>query len=183
MHQPDYVAFLPLLLVGGLLLLLVVVVILLLRNRSAKQPSAGMSADDRERLYRSRKDKLHEERSRILDMVAGGKVSAEEGDQLLNTIERETSTMACPFCGEDIRVEAAKCKHCNRYLVGGTSEPRRLYRTDGPIAGVCGGLAEYAEMDPALVRILTVLIALFSSGVPVLLSYIIAAIIIPPKGE
>ena len=33
------------------------------------------------------------------------------------------------------------------------------------LGGVCGGLAEYLNMDPTLVRILTVLISLFT-GVP-----------------
>lgn len=45
------------------------------------------------------------------------------------------------------------------------------------IGGVCGGLAEYLNMDPTLVRILTVLISLFT-GVPVIL-YIVALFVIP----
>lgn len=44
------------------------------------------------------------------------------------------------------------------------------------IAGVCGGIAEYFDIDPTLVRLLFV-IAIFS-GVS-LLAYIIAVIIIP----
>ena len=28
------------------------------------------------------------------------------------------STKACPFCGEDVKVEAIKCKHCGSELVG-----------------------------------------------------------------
>jgi phage shock protein PspC (stress-responsive transcriptional regulator) len=48
------------------------------------------------------------------------------------------------------------------------------------IGGVCGGLAEYLNMDATLVRILTVLISLFT-GVPVIL-YIIALFVIPEAG-
>ena len=45
------------------------------------------------------------------------------------------------------------------------------------IAGVCGGIAEYFDIDPTLIRLAWVLFcALGGSGV---LAYIIAAIIIP----
>jgi len=47
------------------------------------------------------------------------------------------------------------------------------------ICGVCGGLAEYLNVDPTLVRLATVLIACMAgSGI---LAYIIAAIIIPDQ--
>ncbi len=56
---------------------------------------------------------------------------------------------------------------------------KRLYRSssDCMIAGVCGGIAEYFNIDPTLVRLGWVLFsALGGSGV---LAYIVAAIIIP----
>lgn len=47
------------------------------------------------------------------------------------------------------------------------------------IAGVCGGIAEYFDMDPTLIRLAWILFcALGGSGV---LAYIIAALIIPEK--
>jgi phage shock protein C len=57
--------------------------------------------------------------------------------------------------------------------------PKRLVRSTSNrfIGGVCGGVAEYLNMDANLVRILTVLISLFT-GVPVIL-YIIALFVIP----
>jgi phage shock protein PspC (stress-responsive transcriptional regulator) len=57
--------------------------------------------------------------------------------------------------------------------------PRRLVRSTSNrvIGGVCGGVAEYLNMDANLVRILTVLISLFT-GVPVIL-YIIALFVVP----
>ena len=57
--------------------------------------------------------------------------------------------------------------------------PRRLVRSTSSrvIGGVCGGVADYLNMDPTLVRILTVLISLFT-GVPVIL-YIIALFVVP----
>lgn len=56
---------------------------------------------------------------------------------------------------------------------------KRLYRssTNYMLAGVCGGIAEYFNIDPTLVRLAWVLFcALGGSGV---LAYIVAAIIIP----
>ena len=58
---------------------------------------------------------------------------------------------------------------------------KKLYKsaTDKKIAGVCGGIAEYFDMDPTLIRLAWILFcALGGSGV---LAYIIAAIIIPEK--
>jgi phage shock protein C len=47
------------------------------------------------------------------------------------------------------------------------------------IAGVCGGLAEYFDMDPSMVRILYVLVSILSAAFPGTLAYIIMWIIIP----
>lgn len=60
---------------------------------------------------------------------------------------------------------------------------KKLYRskTDRIIFGVCGGLAEYFQIDPLLVRAVFVLLALLNSlGV---VAYFILAIIIPSDGE
>jgi phage shock protein PspC (stress-responsive transcriptional regulator) len=56
---------------------------------------------------------------------------------------------------------------------------RKLYRSrnDSRIAGVCGGLGEYLEIDPTLVRLIFVLLAL-TGGHGVLL-YIILWLIVP----
>ena len=58
---------------------------------------------------------------------------------------------------------------------------KRLYRssTNCMLAGVCGGIAEYFNIDPTLVRLAWVLFsALGGSGV---LAYIIAAIVMPDE--
>jgi phage shock protein C len=56
---------------------------------------------------------------------------------------------------------------------------KRLHRsrTERMIAGVCGGLAEYFDVDPTIIRIIWVLIS-FLAGVGILL-YIILWIIMP----
>ena len=51
-------------------------------------------------------------------------------------------------------------------------------RTDRVFAGVCGGLGEYFNIDPVIVRIIWVLVA-FMPGGPGFLAYLICALIIP----
>jgi phage shock protein PspC (stress-responsive transcriptional regulator) len=60
-------------------------------------------------------------------------------------------------------------------------QPKKLQRsrTNKFVGGVCGGLADYLNMDPTLVRVLTVLISLFT-GVPIIL-YLIALFVIPEE--
>ena len=56
---------------------------------------------------------------------------------------------------------------------------KRLYRsnTNKKIAGVCGGLGRYLNIDPTIIRVLWAILALFyGSGV---LIYLICAFIIP----
>ena len=57
-------------------------------------------------------------------------------------------------------------------------EPKKLYRSrkERMICGVCGGIAEYFNIDPTLIRLWLVLLACTGSGI---LAYFIAAIIIP----
>ena len=62
-----------------------------------------------------------------------------------------------------------------------TSAPR-LYRStsDRAIAGVCGGLAHYFKLDPALVRILFLVFAL--AGGASILVYLVLWIAVPSDG-
>ena len=53
-------------------------------------------------------------------------------------------------------------------------------RKDRFLFGVCGGLAEYFEVDPTLVRILTAVLCTTGSG---LLLYIVAAVVMPEHVE
>lgn len=57
---------------------------------------------------------------------------------------------------------------------------KRLYRsqTDRKIAGVCGGIAEYFNIDPVIIRVIAVLL-LLPGGVPGFLPYVILWIIVP----
>ncbi|GEP36662.1 hypothetical protein NPS01_03250 [Nocardioides psychrotolerans] len=60
--------------------------------------------------------------------------------------------------------------------------PRRLVRDrdDRMLGGVCAGLAHYLGVDVTLVRLLTVLGAIFSVG-SVALAYLVAWILVPDR--
>jgi phage shock protein C len=47
------------------------------------------------------------------------------------------------------------------------------------IAGVCGGLAVELNMDPVLVRVLTIVIALLTAIFPLVVGYVILWIVMP----
>lgn len=60
---------------------------------------------------------------------------------------------------------------------------KKLYKsnTDKKLCGVCGGLAEYLNVDSTIIRLILVFAVLFAgSGI---LAYIIAALVIPDKPE
>ena len=60
---------------------------------------------------------------------------------------------------------------------------KKLYRsmTDKKLCGVCGGLGEYFDVDPTLIRLLWVIFT-FMGGAG-LLAYIICAIIVPQQNQ
>lgn len=59
---------------------------------------------------------------------------------------------------------------------------RKLYRSrrERMISGVCGGIAEYFEADPTLVRLIAVLLTLVSFGSAVV-AYIVMSIVVPEE--
>ncbi len=62
----------------------------------------------------------------------------------------------------------------------------KLYKSNdnNVFSGVCGGIGEYFDIDPVIIRIIFILFAIFTVFIPTLLVYIILIIIIPnkPKG-
>ena len=62
-----------------------------------------------------------------------------------------------------------------------THPPLRRSRHNRMIAGVVGGLAEYFGLDPTLLRIIYVLVSIFSAAFPGILVYIILWILVPEE--
>ena len=61
------------------------------------------------------------------------------------------------------------------------SPPRRLTRShDHRLAGVCGGIADYFNLDPTLVRVAFVVLALLGAGAGGLLLYLLLWVVMPP---
>ena len=63
--------------------------------------------------------------------------------------------------------------------------PRRILRshTNRMFAGVCGGLAETYGADATAIRLLTVIFGVITGIFPMLIVYLVAAILIPERGE
>ncbi len=61
---------------------------------------------------------------------------------------------------------------------------KKLYRskTDKVFAGICGGLGKYLNMDATVIRIIWMLVVVFTGFVPGVLIYIIGVFIIPEEG-
>ena len=61
---------------------------------------------------------------------------------------------------------------------------KKLYRStsDKKIAGVCGGLAEYFNIDATIVRVIFVIL-LLPGGFPGLIPYVILWLVVPYKPE
>lgn len=58
---------------------------------------------------------------------------------------------------------------------------KRLYRSsrDVMLGGVAAGLAEYFNVDPTIVRLLFVLLAFVTAGIPVIPIYLILWLVMP----
>ena len=93
-------------------------------------------------------------------------------------------TNHCPYCAEEIRAEARKCRHCGSMVEGGNAFTRTWYRVreTKTVAGVCAGLAEQFAVSVTLVRLAFLLSALFGGGMGIVI-YLVLWVVMPYRPE
>src|SRR5579863_5054614 len=89
--------------------------------------------------------------------------------------------MFCMNCGREIAGSSNYCPACGGQQRQRTSHKQlMLSATDKKLAGVCGGIAEYLDVDPTIVRLIWVALSVVPGGfVGGALAYFLAWIIIP----
>ena len=61
---------------------------------------------------------------------------------------------------------------------------KRLYiSTDKKLFGVCGGIGDYFELDPTVIRVGWIVITMISGFFPGVIAYILAAIVVPKSNR
>jgi phage shock protein C len=89
--------------------------------------------------------------------------------------------MYCMHCGVEIAGSSNYCSSCGGRQRQKTSRKQlTLSLTDKKLGGVCGGIAEYFDVDSTIVRLIWVVLSVVPGGfVGGALAYFIAWIIIP----
>jgi phage shock protein C len=102
--------------------------------------------------------------------------------------------MYCTKCGVQMEDTVRYCSQCGTPTVNAPAPaapafgPQPAYRplvrlrNDRWIAGICSGLARYWGLDPALVRILFVALAI-CPVLPAIIPYIVCWIVMPQEPE
>jgi phage shock protein PspC (stress-responsive transcriptional regulator) len=96
----------------------------------------------------------------------------------------ELATKRCPYCAEEIRDEARKCRWCGSIVAGSTPFTRSWYRVrDGKmVAGVCAGLAEQFGVSVTIIRLAFLLSALFGGGMGIVI-YLVLWVVMPYRAD
>jgi phage shock protein PspC (stress-responsive transcriptional regulator) len=92
-----------------------------------------------------------------------------------------TGTKSCPYCAEEIRAEAVKCRHCGSFLEPGARHLLEEWTrsSDGRmIAGVCAGLARRFGISVTVFRLAFVVGALLGFGTAIIL-YVVLWVVMP----
>jgi len=88
------------------------------------------------------------------------------------------SVQRCHRCQREVPAGARFCPVCGARVAGAPRVLRRR-REGEKFAGVCGGLAEYFDLDPTLVRVVCLVATFFTGVVPGIILYVILALVVP----
>lgn len=64
-----------------------------------------------------------------------------------------------------------------------SNQQKKLYRSESnkTIAGICGGIGEYFEIDPVIIRLFWLVLTIFSGILPGLIAYFFAILLVPKR--
>ncbi len=83
----------------------------------------------------------------------------------------------------------ARVKKASRVVreerAGKVEKVKHLYRsrTNKILCGVCGGIGEYMNVDPSIIRLLWIIGTVFTGVVVGVLAYIVACFVVPKEAE
>ena len=90
--------------------------------------------------------------------------------------------MHCHRCGREMAGTAAYCQSCGARREPGAADRPALQRSqvDRQIAGLCGGIARYLDVDPVFVRVLWVVLSIVPGTILLgVLAYAVGWLIVP----
>ena len=121
--------------------------------------------------------KLHSDRDAVACCISCGNMVCEECDVLMAAKHHCKQCLAEAVPASAAPPAAAQTQFA---IAPASYKQRRLYRsaTDRVLGGVCGGFAKFADVDPALVRIVVAVSMLAGLSV---LAYFLAWLIIPKE--
>jgi phage shock protein PspC (stress-responsive transcriptional regulator) len=91
---------------------------------------------------------------------------------------RPEPSRRCPYCAEEIRAEAIKCRHCGSQLDMRSPLTRTWHRSrDGKmVAGVCAGLADEFGISVTILRLAFVLGTIVGGGMGLVVYLVLWAV-------
>jgi phage shock protein PspC (stress-responsive transcriptional regulator) len=94
-----------------------------------------------------------------------------------------SETKRCPFCAEEIRAEATRCRYCRSRLTSFDAGRWHRSHPDARVAGVCAALAHALAVPVAAVRLVFVVLTFVHLLGPLLYAGLWLVIPRHPGGE